>query len=88
MKQISPVQIWKDGQLKTAELFSLRIIADDLHSNCGFYYELKSKNEDGEPDETLAVGNLTLAEPQYSEWDGSNDWAYNWASGKLSVTIL
>jgi hypothetical protein len=85
MKQIQPVSIWKDGQEKSAEFFTLRSIADDLSSSATFYYELKAKDEEGNASEVLGVGNLSLGQPEYDTWDGSNDWAYSWALGALNL---
>jgi hypothetical protein len=92
MKQIQPISTWVSGEVKTAEYFDLRIIADDLESSCTFYYDLKAKQVDEEgvesAGEQVSNGNLSLSGDEYQEWDGSNDWAYNWAAGKLNLTII
>jgi beta-lactamase class D len=92
MKQIQPIQTWVSGEVKTAEYFDLRIIADDLQSSCTFYYDLKAKQVDEEgvesAGEQVSNGNLSLSGDDYQEWDGSNEWAYSWAAGKLNLTIL
>ena len=92
MKQIQPISTWVSGEVKTAEYFDLRIIADDLQSSCTFYYDLKAKQLDEEgvvsAGEQVSNGNLSLSGEEYDSWDGSNDWAYNWAAGKLNLTII
>lgn len=98
MAQIQPVSVWKDGQVKTAEQFSLRSIGDDLESSAQFYYELKEADvtdADGNVSggATVAVGNLSMAGQDYSDWGAQagadiNAWAYDWAADKLNVVIV
>ena len=88
MKKIEPVQTWVNGQVKTAEFFELRIIADDLQSSCTFYYDLKAKDDEGKPSEQVSNGNVSLAGEEYQEWDGSNSWAYTWAAESLNLVIV
>ena len=83
MKQIQPVQIWNNGQQKSAVKFSLRIISDDLSSSATFYYELQSADS-----EVLAIGNLGLSGDEYHEWSGANDWAYSWAMQSLGLVEI
>lgn len=98
MAQIEPVSVWKDGQVKTAEQFSLRSIGDDLESSAQFYYELKEAevaDADGNVSggSVLAVGNLGMSGQDYIDWgsqSGSdiNQWAYEWAADKLNVVLV
>jgi hypothetical protein len=92
MKQIQPISTWVSGEVKTAEYFDLRIIADDLESSCTFYYDLKAKQVDAEgvesAGEQVSNGNLSLSGDEYDQWDGSNEWAYSWAASKLNLVIV
>jgi hypothetical protein len=102
MAQIQPVSVWKDGQVKTAEQFSLRSIGDDLETSAQFYYELKEADvttQDSEGNDVVtagsvvAVGNLSMAGQSYSDWGSQsgvdiNAWAYDWAAEQLSLTII
>lgn len=94
MVQIQPVQIWKNGQSKDATVFSLRIISDDLASSATFYYSLGEENTAGTPEEiatftnVLSDGNLSMSPEEYADWDNSNEGAYDWAVGKLGLTIV
>jgi hypothetical protein len=92
MKKIEAVNIWKNGQSQEANLLVATIINDDLQTSCTFYYQLCSgKEEGGEMTlvilESLANGNLNLDEDAYLEWDGSNDYAYDFIANKLNLTI-
>ncbi len=102
MAQIQPVSVWKDGQVKTAEQFSLRSIGDDLESSAQFYYELKEADvttQDSEGNDVVtsgsvvAVGNLGMSGQDYTDWGSQsgvdiNAWAYDWAASQLSLTIV
>lgn len=97
MAQIQPISIWKDGQVKTASEFTLRIIADDLATSCTFYYELKegdvvSQDSEGNDVTTqgavLSVGNESMSGQDYQDWDGSNGAAYSYVAGKLNIILV
>jgi hypothetical protein len=102
MAQIQPVSVWKDGQVKTAEQFSLRSIGDDLETSAQFYYELKEADvttQDSEGNDVVtsgsvvAVGNLGMSGQDYTDWGSQsgvdiNAWAYDWAASQLSLTIV
>lgn len=77
---ITPINIWKDGQQMTATQFVMKSILDDLETKATFYYELKTND-----DKMVSDGNLQLKEEEYSSWDGTNAWAYEWAITKLSL---
>jgi len=102
MAQIQPVSVWKDGQVKTAEEFSLRSIGDDLESSAQFYYELKEADvttQDSEGNDVVtkgsvvAVGNLSMGGQDYEDWGTQsgvdiNAWAYQWAADELNVVLV
>jgi hypothetical protein len=85
MKQISPLQIWKNGQQLTASVLDAIIINDNLSTSCTFYWMLK---EEGKAGQTLADGNATMTGEDYDNWDGSNDYAFNYIAKQINVTIL
>jgi hypothetical protein len=102
MAQIQPVSVWKDGQVKTAEQFSLRSIGDDLETSAQFYYEMKEADvttQDSEGNDVVtagqvvAVGNLSMGGQDYEDWGTQsgvdiNAWAYQWAAGELNVVLI
>jgi len=85
MKNISPVSIWKNGQSLTASILDAIIINDNLSSSCTFYWMLK---EDGEEGQVLADGNATMTGEHYDNWDGSNDYAFEYIAEQINVTII
>jgi hypothetical protein len=85
MKQIQPITIWVNGQQKTATLFNLIIINDNLLNSATFYWQLLDAD-----DVKLQDGNLTMGEPDYDVWGASADInlaAYQWAATQLNITL-
>lgn len=89
-KSIQQVQVWKNGEEKQANKFSLILINDDLATNANFYYQLISSVVDGENEssEMVADGNCAMSGDDYLGWDGSNDAAYSFVAGKLNLVII
>jgi hypothetical protein len=86
MKNINTVTVWKDGVSKTAEVFALRSVGDDLATSATFYYELRET--DGE---VLVTGNLVMDGTDYASWNTTTDAnraAYDWAATRLNLTII
>jgi hypothetical protein len=92
MKNISPIQIWKNGAQKTASVLDAIIINDNLSSSCTFYWMLKESDNVIEDQtttgETLADGNVTISGQDYDSWKGGNDDAFNFIATQINVTIL
>lgn len=96
-KQISPVNVWVNGESKEAKFFSMISINDNLETSATFYYQLLEAkvDEDGVESEgaSVANGNLTMDGVDYSDWGSQsgvdiNTWAYDWAAAKLNLTIV
>jgi len=87
MKNIQPITIWKNGQQLTASVLDAIIINDNLSSSCTFYWKLKEDLDD-EVGQTLADGNATMTGEYYDNWDGSNDYAFDYIAEQINVTIL
>jgi hypothetical protein len=92
MKNISPVSIWKNGQNKTASILDAIIINDNLSTSCTFYWMLKEADsildEQSVAGQVLADGNVTMAGQDYDNWDGSNDYAFEYIASQINVTII
>jgi hypothetical protein len=82
MKTIQAIQIWVNGKILTATIFSLNCIFDNLLNSATFYYQLKDATIT-----TIADGNLTMSLPDYTTDWTTNDAAYNWAAIQLGLTI-
>ena len=85
MKQIQPLTLWVNGEQKTATLFSLIIINDNLLNSAIFYWQLLDADAN-----KLQDGNLTMGEPDYDVWGASADInlaAYQWAATQLNITL-
>ena len=91
MKTIQAVNVWNNGQLKSATKFNMNSIFDNLEDSATFYYELLTVNVDAEGNESteqVAQGNLSMTGQEYQNWDDSNDAAYTWGANQLSLTII
>ena len=92
MKEIQPIQIWKNGEVKTASILDASIISDNLQSNCTFYWQLKEADsvvdEQTISGQVLADGNASLSGEEYDNWDGSNDYAFSYIAQQINVTLL
>ena len=92
MKDIQPIQIWKYGVIKTASVLNATIINDNLSSSCTFYWQLKEADSVVDlqtiAGEVLADGNVTMSGDDYDNWDGSNDYAFEYIANQINVTII
>jgi hypothetical protein len=92
MREIQPIQIWKNGEVKTASILDAQIINDNLESNCTFYWQLKEANsvvdEQTISVQILADGNASLSGEDYDNWDGSNDYAFSYIATQINVVLL
>jgi hypothetical protein len=91
MKTIQSVNVWVNGQVKSATKFNMNSVFDNLEDSATFFYELLSASQDAEGNEVLtqvAQGNLTMNGQEYQNWDDSNDGAYIWGATQLSLTII
>jgi hypothetical protein len=92
MREIQPLQIWKNGEVKTASLLDAQIISDNLQSACVFYWMLKEADivvdDQVGSGLILADGNVNLLGEDYDNWDGSNDFAFEYIAQQLNVVLL
>jgi hypothetical protein len=63
---------------KTGNDFYLAIVSDNLSDNAQFLYQVS--NEDNE---IIQNGELQMTGEEYTNWNGSNAGAYDWALNKL-----
>ena len=82
---ISPDNIWKDRETKSATKLQLREVNDDLFSQAVFYYELRTTTN-----EIVTAGNITMSGTTYTNWNTSANAtpaAFDWAAGSLNLTL-
>lgn len=93
MKTIETINVWIKGEIKTAELFKLRVTNDDLSSAADFYYELLEQDGLVEPyiPYMVAEGNISISGSAYTTWKANadtNEYAYTWAANQLNLVII
>jgi hypothetical protein len=92
MKNIQPIQTWKNGESKTASVLDAYIINDNLSSSCTFYWMLKEADVVSEEQtisgQVLADGNFTLSGDDYINWDDSNEQAFQLIADHLNLELV
>jgi hypothetical protein len=86
MKQIQSITIWYNGSSYQATQFNMTSISDNLIDNAVFYYQLFT-NEDFQ----IATGNITMTGADYINYSTSttaNDYAYQWGTTQLNLTLV
>lgn len=86
MKQIQPVSIWYNGQIKQATLFNLTSVGDNLNTTASFYFWLSDENE-----MKLTDGNINMTGADYTTYStspDSNEFAYQWGATQLNLTLI
>ena len=90
-KQISPVNVWVNGETKVAEFLNAKGIDVTLGTSAQFYWTLITKivDEKGEisQGEQIASGNLTMDGEDYQQWN-QDIFAWDWVAEKLNLTII
>lgn len=92
MKQIQPVSIWVNGQVKEGSWLNAYIINDNLSSSATFYWSiLASGSEPDSAGEKLSEGNSTIDGENYIVWGEAADInlaAYQWIASQLGLTLI
>jgi hypothetical protein len=96
MKAIQPITLWIAGETKTANVFQMRIVGDDLSNYASLFYQLGHETPAPDPADKPAIswlqdGNLSIQGAEYQAWNNdpnANDWIYNWAAQKLNLTYI
>jgi hypothetical protein len=96
-KQISPINVWVNGESKQAEYFQVTCINDNYENSATNYWQLFTKNVDAEgvevQGEQVSQGNLTIDGQDYINWGDQpamaiNAWIYQWSADQLNLTII
>jgi len=96
-KQIAPVNVWVNGQSKSAQYLQVTGINDNYESSATNYWQMFTMNVDAEGVESIGEpvtqGNTTISGQDYIDWGNQpamaiNEWIYNWVAEQLNLTIL
>jgi alanine-alpha-ketoisovalerate/valine-pyruvate aminotransferase len=86
MKQILPLDIWSDGDTKTAIAVSLYISYDDLSTQAALVYKLHDNTGS-----IIYEGQIFFTGQEYIDWGSSgdsNEEAYVLAASHLNITLV
>jgi hypothetical protein len=91
MKQIQPISIWINGEIKIAEFLNANGINVTLGVSATFYWQLFTKVTDSEGNEvageSVSQGNLLMDGEDYQNWN-QDIFAWDWIANKLNLVIL
>ena len=87
-KQIEPINIWVNGEIKTGVNFSVTCINDNYENSATNYWQVLDADGQG-----ISQGNLSISGQDYIDWGNQpamaiNTWIYNWSATKLNLTII
>ena len=85
MKAIQPLDIWSDGDTKTAVALSLYISYDDLSTQAALVYKLHDSMG-----AIIYEGQIFFIDQEYIDWGSSgdsNEEAYTLAASHLNITL-
>jgi hypothetical protein len=86
MKQILPLDIWSDGDTKTAIAVSLYISYDDLSTQAALVYKLHDNTGS-----IIYEGQIFFTGQEYIDWGSSgdsNEEAYVLAASHLNIKLV
>lgn len=90
-KQIEPINVWVNGEVKVAEFLDSYGIGLTLGVSARFYYSLSTKVVDAEGVETLGQivtsGNLDMVGEDYQSWE-QDEYAWEWVASQLNLIII
>lgn len=89
MKSITPVSIWQNGEVVSADKLVCSISYDDLSTFATFDYNLLRENvtDLGPINVAVVKGNVTISGQDYIDWDDSNEQVYIYVAEKLNLSI-
>lgn len=79
MKNIKPINIWNDGQIKIAKYFDIIVSQIVLGNSAQFFYRLSDESSN-----PLSQGTLNMDGQDYQDWS-SDDYVWDWAAQQLNI---
>lgn len=86
MKTIEPVQIWYNGQIKSATVLNSYASNVQLNQNANFCYILMDIDEFGQINNILSQGSLFMPTEEYLQWD-QDEFAWDFIAKSLNIVI-
>ena len=82
MKEITPIQVWQNGEVVEAKILNAYAVSVTLDQSASFYYGLLTESK-----QTVAQGNLSMDTETYDQWE-LDSFAWDWIASQLNLTIL
>ena len=81
MKEITPIQVWQNGEVVEAKILNAYAVSVTLDQGASFYYGLLTESK-----QTVAQGNLIMNTETYDQWE-LDIFAWDWVAQQLNLTI-
>jgi hypothetical protein len=92
---IQPVQVWVNGQIKTADFLICLIVMDNLLNKAIFQYQICHQEPEPESGQIMtfiyAQGNVVIANSEYDAWSATPDInyaAYEYVANIMNLTLI
>lgn len=92
---IQPIQLWVNGEIKTANFIIVSIVYDDLKNTATFYYQIIDQvlnSETGNLENYILIsGNCYITGDNYDVWGATDDInfaAYQYVCSQLNITLI
>ena len=82
MKEITPIQVWQNGEIVEAKILNAYAVSVTLDQSASFYYALLTETK-----QTVAQGNLSMDTEAYEQWE-LDSYAWDWIASQLNLTIV
>lgn len=83
-RSIQPVEVsWNSQVMYTLTSLNVNIITDDLSSMCALYFTVL--DSDGN---MRKQGNYYIQGEDYTNWDGNNDYPYQYVATQENLTLI
>ena len=83
-KPIEPVEIrWGNNVVNTITSLEVVIIQDDLSNSCSLFYKVSDQNNT-----PISTGNMVIGGQDYQDWNGNNNYPYQFVANTLGLTLI
>ncbi len=82
MKEISPIQMWQNGQFVEAIYLNAWAENVTLNTSAVFVYNILDAAQ-----QRIQYGTLTMTDEAYTKWSADN-YAWDWIAEQLNIKII
>ena len=83
MKEIQPLDIWKNGYVKTGTKLNIEGNRVILFNSASFIWEIQTDNG-----EVISSGSIGISGEQYTAWGSDDNYIYILVASDLNLTLV